>query len=160
MVQMTCVCPEALFLPLFTVTPKTPSLSVNPSNATTESGTFVVITCATNSIGTTTYIFYNGSSSVQSGPESTYNLTSATTTDSGLYTCVAVINGVSSMASNSHILTIVGKCNLHFVHNVYFILEMLCRQRCCLLVPSFVMLTFVMSFVHPSGFWPPSISFA
>ena len=96
------------------MTPKTPSLSMYPANATIESGTSVFLTCATNSVVTTTYIFYNGSISVQSAAESTYNLTSAATTDSGYYKCVAVINGVSSLTSNALTVTIVGRCNTHY----------------------------------------------
>ena len=93
----------------FSVIPKTPSLTVEPSNSTLETGTAVTLTCATESIGSVTYTFYDEDVSVQSGGDSTYDLPSTATSDTGSYSCVATINGVASLESNVHNMTIVGE---------------------------------------------------
>ena len=85
--------------------PKTPSLTANPGNAVIASGTRVILTCTTFSVGTATYTFFKGTSELTRQTVSSVFNTVATT-DSGAYTCVATINGRVSAASNKYLLDI------------------------------------------------------
>ena len=105
---MTCT-PTYLFY-LLSVRPVTPTLTRSPSEATIESGTGVTLTCATASVGgTATYTFRQDGTPVQSNAGATYNLASSATTDSGDYTCTAIISSVESQASTIDTLTIVSE---------------------------------------------------
>jgi len=101
---------ESMMFLLVSVRPKTPTLSRSPSDATIESGTAVTLTCATLSSGSVTYTFTrDGSTQVQSSSSATYDLSSAATSDTGSYTCVASISSVDSVASNADAMTVVGE---------------------------------------------------
>ena len=97
------------------VIPQTPALSVEPSDATIESGTSVAVTCATASTGASiTYNFLKDGSAVTSqagGPHTsiTYNILNTDTADSGTYTCSVTMNTLTSVASSGHTTTVVGE---------------------------------------------------
>lgn len=92
------------------VHPKTPVLTVTPSNATVASGTEVNLTCHTTSIGTVTYTFLqNGDVIGTSEIDDNFNLTSVTSNDTGHYTCQATMGGVHSSVSNVHTIKVVGE---------------------------------------------------
>ena len=93
------------------VIPKTPTMSVSPSDATLESSTSVTVTCTTtsSSSGSTEYTFLKDGVSVATQPADTYTMSSVTTSDSGTYTCKVTIKGVESLSSNQHTLRVVGE---------------------------------------------------
>ena len=90
--------------------PHTPTLTVNPSDATLETGISVTMTCATSSTGgSITYNFLKDGNAVTSQSSSIYTMGSITTSQSGTYTCTATISSVASAASIGHTTTIVGQ---------------------------------------------------
>ena len=90
--------------------PKTPTLSVVPSDATIESGTRVSVSCVTSSTGSSiTYNFFKDGKAVTSQSGGTYIMGSISNGDSGIYTCSVTINSVTSVASSNHYLIVVGE---------------------------------------------------
>ena len=90
--------------------PKTPRLTVTPSNAVVESGTSVTLDCVTESTGAlATYNFLKDDQAVVSDPDSSHTIDSVSTAESGSYTCTVVMNSVTSLPSDGHITTVVGE---------------------------------------------------
>jgi len=90
------------------LTPKTPSLSVSPSDANIKAGTPVTLTCTTESSGDNmSYKFLRDSTLVATESTSSHVINSPTSAETGAYTCVVTINGVASPASSSHAMTVV-----------------------------------------------------
>ena len=93
----------------FAVKPKTPSISVSPSDAYVESGTSVTLTCTTASSSSSfEYEFKYGTTSVYTGAASSKTLT-VDPTMSGTYICLVRIRSVASAASTGHPMTVVGR---------------------------------------------------
>ena len=91
-------------------------LTVTPSNAVIESGTSVRLDCDTASTAAVaTYTFLRNDQDVFSDTVSSYTMDSVSTADSGIYTCNVVMNSVTSLPSDDHSITVVGK-----VHVIYF----------------------------------------
>ena len=94
--------------------PKTPTLSVEPRDASIASGRRVTLTCSTLSSGAVTYTIFKNNNQIAGPISATYTLFSVATTDSGGYTCVATIAGQVSAASQSYLLNILGNCDVLF----------------------------------------------
>ena len=94
------------------VKPKTPTLSVSPSDATIPSTSSLSMTCETASVySLKTYTFLHNNNEVFSGAENVYTLPSVTTVHSGTYICKVTIKALASSESNSHTITVYGKDN-------------------------------------------------
>ena len=99
------------FPPVCPVLPVEPSLSASPSDVIPAS-TQVTLTCYTHSTSSViNYIFYKDNNTLYNGPLDYYTLSSATTQDSGDYTCVAKNGAVNSYPSSSYTLTVKCKYN-------------------------------------------------
>ena len=97
------------FALLFAVKPKTPSISVSPSDAYVEKGTSVTLSCTTASSSSSfEYEFKFGTTSVYTGELSSKTLT-VDPTMSGTYICLVRIRSVASAASTGHPMTVVGR---------------------------------------------------
>ena len=98
---------------IITVLPKTPTLTVNPSDLTLAKTTKVTLTCHTDSLGTVTYLFYVNETNKKLSPKTaspdTIIFDQIETTHSGSYTCVAIIDGHESHKSLQQDITVVGK---------------------------------------------------
>ena len=94
---------------LVSVFPQTPTLSVAPSNAASESGS-VAVTCATASTGASiTYNFLKDGKAIISQASGTFTMGSMTTAESGSYTCTVTMSSVTSVASSCYTPTVVGE---------------------------------------------------
>ena len=90
--------------------PKTPRLTVNPSNAVIESGTSVTLECVTESTGAVAaYTFLKDGQAVFSDTDGFHTVDSVSTAESGTYTCTVVMNSVTSLPSDDHSITVVGE---------------------------------------------------
>ena len=90
--------------------PKTPRLTVNPSNAVIESGTSVTLECVTESTGAVAaYNFLKDDQAVFSESDGFHTMDSVSTADSSSYTCTVVMNSVTSLPSDDHSITVVGE---------------------------------------------------
>ena len=88
--------------------PNTPTLIVSPNADVVQSTTQLAMRCLTTSTGDRTYTFFRNNILVDTG-DNNYMIASASTTDSGTYTCVVSINGVDSLSSNFHTINVVGE---------------------------------------------------
>ena len=94
----------------FAVKPKTPSISVSPSDAYVASGTSVTLTCTTaSSSARISYKFRQGAAEVATRSTNSLTISSVAIAQSGTYSCVVQISGVNSAASTGHSMTVVGK---------------------------------------------------
>ena len=100
--------------------PKTPTLSVKPSDDTIENGARVSVTCVTSSTGASiTYNFLKDGKVVKQSQQSgTYTMESISTTESGTYTCTVTMNSVTSVPSSGHDITVVGEYFMIFESSV------------------------------------------
>ena len=91
-------------------------MTVTPSNDVIESGASVRLDCDTASTGAVvTYTFLRNGQDVFSDTDSSYTMDSVSTADSGVHTCTVEMNSVTSLPSDGHSITVVGK-----VHIIYF----------------------------------------
>ena len=86
--------------------PQPPTLSVTPSGQLILPGTSVNLVCTTSTQGNILYTFMKGSNTVYSGVEFSYTLDQAQASDTGVYTCVVSVSGVTSSPSNEHTITV------------------------------------------------------
>ena len=97
-------------LPMFLVSelaPDTPTLVLSPNTEYIQSTTSLTLRCASTGGGSHTYKFLRNGFVVDNGDD-IYVIQSVSTTDSGTYTCIATNNGVDSLASHSHTVTVIG----------------------------------------------------
>ena len=92
----------------FVTHPDKPSLSINPSEESVQSEAQVEMTCTTSSSGSATYTFFKDFEEIFTGQSGSFTIDSASTLDSGFYSCVASIDGVSSVSSDKHRLNVTG----------------------------------------------------
>ena len=90
------------------VAPKTPTISVDPTDANIVSGTRVTLTCLTLSTGTVTYTFWKGVQQLAQSNDRTYTFNSVSTADTGSYKCSATIGTRVSRDSADINLNVIG----------------------------------------------------
>ena len=81
---------------------------VSPNNAFVQSTTQLALRCMTTDTGPLTYKFLRNGIVVDTG-DNNYMIASASISDSGTYTCVVSNQGVESLPSQGHSVTVVGK---------------------------------------------------
>ena len=89
--------------------PDQPTLLVSPITAFVQSGTQLAFRCQTSHTEDRTYKFYKGGQLIDRQlQDNNYVIDSASTINTGRYTCAVIINGVESVQSNGHTVTVIG----------------------------------------------------
>ena len=89
------------------VAPNTPLLIVSPNSRFVQSATQLAMRCSSTTTGVSYKFMRNGI--VVYTRDNNYMIASATTSDTGTYTCIAINNGVDSLPSSGHLVNVVGK---------------------------------------------------
>ena len=115
---------KTFLLQSWSVPPKTPSLTSSASGIQ-QTGTKVTLTCKTTSPGSVTYKFYKSNSEIHisssSGRSGSYVVPD--TAGQNSFTCKAIISGVTSAASSSVSLKLVGKWKWILFHSCHLYYE-------------------------------------
>ena len=83
-------------------------LIISPNNEFVQSATQIAFRCMIVEPRVHTYRFLRGTEVVYTR-DNNYVIESASTSDSGVYTCVVVVDGVDSQTSNPHTVNIIGE---------------------------------------------------
>ena len=94
--------------------PDTPTLTSSPE--VVSEGVEMVLTCASTTPGISGYRFSKDGSSLADSASNTYTVTKATASDSGTYSCDVTKDGVTSIASSGHVITVAGEWNRCLVY--------------------------------------------